>query len=127
MLLQILNGGGEVASAHAELDGDVAASAFVIDHEGSVAEGDVGDGAEGNLIAVGSGDEDSADGLGRVAELRRVANGEVEAAVAVDDLRDGRAADGGLHDVVDVLRLEAEARGFGAVDGDEQAGLAGRR
>ncbi len=122
--LQLGDGGGEVAAAHGELDGDVAASAFAIDHEAAFADGDVGDLAEGDAASVGGGDEDGADGFGCAAVGLGVADGEVEAAVSLDDLGDGCSADGCLDGGVDVAGEDAEAGGFGAVDLDDERGLA---
>ena len=123
-VLQLGDGGGEVAAAHAELDGDVAASVFAIDHEAAFADGDVGDLAEGDAAAVGGGDEDGADGVGTAAVGLGIADGEVEAAVALDDLGDGGSADGGLDGGVDVAGEDTVARGLGAVDLDDERGLA---
>ena len=49
--------------------------------------------------------------------LRDEANGEIEAAIAFDDLCDGGAADGRLYGIVDVCRGDPIACGFGAIDG----------
>ncbi len=70
------------------------------------------------------GDEDVADGVGVAAAGLGVADGEVEAAVALDDLGDGGSADGGLDGGVDVVGEDAVARGFGAIDLDDERGLA---
>jgi hypothetical protein len=76
-------------------------------------------------VGVGRGQQDLRDLLGSAAELRCVADGKIKAAVVVNNLGNGCAANGGLDDVVDVLRLKTIARGFQPVDGDHQAGLAG--
>ncbi len=97
----------------------------MVDHKGAVADGHVGHHAELNLIAIRRGKQDAGDLVGGTAEFGGVANGEVEAAVVVDDLGDRGAADGSLHHVVDVLGLKAVARRLRAVDGNQQARLAG--
>ena len=123
--LQVLDGAGEVASSHAELDGDIAAAAFVIDHERAVSQVDIGDGAERHLSAIGSRDQNLADRLRRIAKFRRITHGKVEAPVAIDDLRDRCAADRGLNDVVYILRLQAESGRLGSVDRHQETGLTG--
>ena len=78
----------------------------------------------GIVIAVGGGERMLRTASGVCAETAVVADGEIEAAVALDDLGDGGAADGCLECGVDVCSRDAVARGIRAVDGDEQAGLA---
>ena len=56
---------------------------------------DVGELAEGNLLAVGRADEQIADLMGAAAELRLHADDEIEQLLALNDLRDGLSADGG--------------------------------
>ncbi len=113
-------------ASYAELDWNVAPSALVIDHEGAVSQAYVGHCAKRHLVAFGSGDEDFSDGVRSVAELRPVANREVEAPVAINDLGDWRAADRGLHDIGS--HPEAEARSalplVRSIE-DQQAGLTG--
>ena len=62
------------------------------------------------------------------SEFRRVlgvAELQVEELVALVDLGHGLAADGRLHDVLDVLDIEAEAGDPGPVGADGEIGLAG--
>ncbi len=62
--LQILNGRGQIAAAYAELDGNVAASVFAIDHEGAVAGFDIGYLANGYAAPVRCRQQDALNGFG---------------------------------------------------------------
>ena len=79
---------------------------------------------ERDLRAVRRGDEDVADGLRVVAELRFQAHHQVELLFALHHLRRGSPADGGLDQAVDVGDVQAVAGDFGAVDVHRQARLA---
>ena len=57
-------------------------------------------------------------------KLRLHADDHVEKFFALDDLRGGLTADGGLNDGFDVGDVDAIASDFGAVGVDDQAGLA---
>ena len=59
-----------------------------------------------------------------LAERLLHAHYQVELALALDHLRGGRAADGGLHQRVDVAHVQAVAGNLGAVRRNGQAGLA---
>src|SRR6266851_795277 len=121
--LQLRDRGGEVAAANAELDGDVAASVFAIDHEAAFANGHIGDLPERNAPTIGGRNEDGSNRVGAAAIGLGIAHREVEAPVALDDLRDGSASDGCLHRGVDVTRKDAVPRGFGAIDLDDERRL----
>ena len=77
-----------------------------------------------NLLAGGRADEQVADLLGVLAELRLHADDEVEQLLALNDLGGRLAADGGLNDRFDVGDVDAVARDLVAIDVDQQAGLA---
>src|SRR5438046_1292035 len=66
-----------------------------------------------------------ADRAGVGAGGRDVADGEVEAALALEDGRDAAAADSHLDDVLDVADVDAVARCGRAVDGEAELGLVG--
>ena len=59
-----------------------------------------------------------------LAELRLVADGQVVALLADQNLADGFAADGGLDRVLNIADVDAEAVGGGAVDVQVHIGLA---
>ena len=61
LLLQILNGGGKIAAAHAELDGNVAAAVLAIDHERAIARFHVGNLADGHPATVRRRQQDAAE------------------------------------------------------------------
>ena len=84
-----------------------------------------GEFGEGNLLAAGGGHEQIADFAGVRAKLRLHADDQIEEFFALDDLRGGLTADGGLNDGFDVGDVDAVARDFGAV-GVDDAGWAGR-
>ena len=109
--LQVGDGGLQIAATHGELDGDVASSGLAKDLEAAFADGDVGDLCQRNPVAVRCGHQDLANCLRCVAIALRIANGEVKAPLALDDLRDGSSADGCLHDGVDVAGEDPVARG----------------
>ena len=62
----------------------------------------LGDLAERDATAIGRGQQNVADGVGVLTELRLVADDEIEATVAVENLRGSDAADGRLHGGIDV-------------------------
>ncbi len=63
-------------------------------------------------------------GIGTIAISLRKADGQVEPAIAFNHLGDGSATDRSLNGGVDICRCETIPRSLGAVDPDEQAGLA---
>ncbi len=72
----------------------------------------------------GASNADIADVFDGAAELRLVADGQVEALFADQDLADGFAADGGFDRVLDIGDVDAEAIGGGAIDVHVHVGLA---
>ena len=127
-LLRFGDRAAEVAVAHAELDGDEALGALVINPGGpglqanrrQFAQGDVGIGAAAGLI----GHLDIANLFDRVPLFRREADGQVELAVALEDQGGHGAAHRRLDDRVHVARVEAVAGGLGAVHLEVQVRLA---
>ena len=122
--MQILDGSGKIATAHAELDGNITATVLAIDHECAIARLYVGDLADRNATTVSRGQQDALNGIGAIAKSFGKADGQIEPAVAFNDLGDGCATDRGLNSGIDICRCETIACSLGAVDADEQAGLA---
>ena len=79
--------------------------------------------AQRNLRTRRRGDEDVADLLGSLAELRLESHDEIEGALALHDLRGGAAADRGLDEPVHVGDVHAVARDLVAIDLDREARL----
>ena len=77
-----------------------------------------------DAFAGGREQADIFDGLAGVAILLLIAQGDVEARLALLHLGDGVGADGGLDRVLNVGNVDAPARGGVAVDGEVQVGLA---
>ena len=96
-VLRIFHGGGEVATADAELDGNVTAIVLAVDHEGAVVEVDICDLTKRNAAAVGSGDGELRMASGILAEFRLVADDEIEATVAIENFGRSYSANGCLH------------------------------
>ena len=70
------------------------------------------------------GKQDVANGLRREAKFGLIANHEIEAPIAFEDLRRGDACDGRLHGAVYIRSHQSVARARRAIDGDQQFGLA---
>ncbi len=107
--LGVGDGAREVAAAHGELHRRVADPVLAVDDGRAVDHLDLGDLAERDLGAVGRRHGDLADGLEAQPVLGLPAHGQVEALLALVDLRDRLAADRRLHDRVDVAGVEAVA------------------
>src|ERR1700739_17861 len=122
-MLQILNGRCQIAAAHTELDGNITAAIFAIDHKGAVAGFYIRYLAYRHPASVSRRQQDALHGIGTVAISLWKADGQIEPAVAFDDLGDGcathRCLNGGIH----ISGGETVPRSLGAVDADEQAGL----
>ncbi len=86
---------------------------------------DIAELAEGQILAVGRGDEQVADGVFVFAERLLHAHHQIELALALNDLRGRLAADGRVHDVVNVAYVETVARELLAVGCDDETRLAG--
>ena len=114
----------EVAPADRELHGRVALSVFAVDDVGPVLDPDVGDLAQGNGLAVRRGHGDLPDRLEVGAVGRQPADDEVEALLALVDLRERLPADGRLDDGPDIADVEAVARREAAVGRDADVRLA---
>src|SRR6516164_10949368 len=95
-------GSGKVPPAHAELDGNVAAPVFAVDHERSLAKANVGNLGERHLATIGRGQQNVPHLINIFAVLRLVAHNEIKTAVAFKDLRSGGSADCCLNGSVDV-------------------------
>ena len=80
--------------------------------------------AQRNLLAGRRADEQIADLLRVLAELRLHAHDEIEQLFALNHLRGGLAAHRRLHDGFHVGDVDAVARDLVAIDIDQQAGLA---
>ena len=120
----LFDGGAEVATAHAVLDGDVTLAGLAVDLFGPVLGLDGGQLGEGDALAGGREEADVVDGLLGVAELGKIAKDDVVSGLALEDLSDGVATDGGLDGVLHVGHIDAVARGGLAVDGVVEVGLA---
>src|ERR1700756_2291949 len=100
-MLQVLNGRGQIAATHAELDGNVTAAVFTVDHEGPIAGLYIRDLADGHPAPVRRGQQDTLNGFWTVAISLGKADSQIEPAIAFNDLGDGCPAhgslDGGIH------------------------------
>ena len=77
-----------------------------------------------DALAGGRKQADVLDGLAGVAVLLLIAQGDVEARLALLHLGDGVGADGGLDGVLNVGDVDAPAGGGVAIDGVVEVGLA---
>ena len=84
----------------------------------------VGELRERDAFAAGGEQADVVDGFLGGAELGKIADDDVVARVALQDLGDGIASDGGLDGVLHVGHVDAVAGGGIAVDGVVEVGLA---
>ena len=71
-----------------------------------------------NLTAGREVDADLPDRVEALAILGLPSHDQVEAPIAIEYLRDGLAADGGLHDRADIADVQSVTRASGAVRGD---------
>ena len=80
--------------------------------------------AERDALARGREDADVGDVIDRFAEWRLIADGQIVALFADQDLADGLAADRSFDRILDVADVDAEAVGGGAVDDQVHVRLA---
>src|SRR5207302_10705837 len=123
--LDLLNGSRQVAAPDAEFDRDIAAAVLAIDHEGALAEADFRHLPQRHPVAVWSGQENVLHGFGVLAILRLVTNDEIKPAVAFENLRYRRAANGGLHGRVNIGGHQPIASRPSTINGDNQVRLPG--
>lgn len=100
----------QVTAADTELDQDIPLAILAVHDEGAGLLSNGRQLLERDTCAVRRADDDIADRLDVLAELGKKADDEVEPALALVDLGDGLPADGGLHDIVDVIDLQPIAR-----------------
>ena len=70
---------------------------------------DVGELAQGKVLAIRRGDQQILDGVHVLAVRLLHADQQVELALSLNDLGSSLAADGGLHDGVDVIHIEPDS------------------
>src|SRR5262249_58226720 len=95
-----------------------------IDLAGGVGNGDSAPPGPRTALAARCGAPDAFDRIGRVGILGQVAHHQVVASFAVEHLAEHRAADGGLHGVLDVADVDLVARGLPTVDHQVEIRLA---
>ena len=79
---------------------------------------------QGDAFAGGRKQADIFDGFAGIAVLLLIAQGDVEAGLALLHLGESVGADGGLHRVLNVGHVDAPASGGVAIDGVVEVGLA---
>ena len=119
-----LDGAAEVASADAVFDGDVARIILAGNLRGAVGDFDVAELRERNALARRGQQADVGDGFLGIAIGRLVAEHQIVALFALQNLAERVAADSGLNGVLNVGDVDLIAGGFLAVDGEIQIRLA---
>src|SRR5262249_51339267 len=120
----VLDRAPQIAAADAVLDRNVARVPLAIDLVGAVGNGDSAQLRQRHALAGRCGEPDAFNRIGRVAILGQVAHHQVVASFAVEHLAEHRAADGGLHGVLDVADVDLVARGLPTVDHQVEIRLA---
>ena len=129
-VLGLDHGRTEIAVANAVFQRDEALAVLAIDIGRAADQLDLAEIAKPDIggrrlrIRIGKCDRDGADGIDIPAEFRRQAHRQREDHLAFIDLGNFLAADRGLDDGIDVADGEAVARGLGAIDPNDQIGLA---
>ena len=121
---RILHGTGKVPPLDRELDADEAAVVLAIDEGGAIADRDIGQLLQRDLLTAGGRHQNIADCYRIVAILALEPNDEIEFLVLLNDLRGDVAADRGLDEVVYIVDVEPEAGDLRSVDLDREARLA---
>ena len=96
---------------------------FAVDERRAFAQLDVGKLAERKVLAVRRRDQDVLDGLHVLPVRLLKPDDQIEGPLALNDLRGGRAADGGFDERVDVADVQSISRDLRAVGLDRQARL----
>ena len=128
--MRLDHGRTEVAVADAVFQRDEALAVLAVDIGRPADELDLAEIAEPDIggrrfrIGVRKCDRNRADGIDIPAEFRRQPHRQREDHLAFIDLGDFLTADRGLHHGIDVGDREAVARGLGAIDLDDEIGLA---
>ncbi len=132
-VLRVLDRSGQVAAAHAELDGDITFLMLAVDEGRARNKPDVGDGRQRHRYRrtarrVGRAHLDMLDRIQAAAILRRQPHHDGIIAVAARLIKiAGRlAAHRGLNHIIDVARRQAKARSLGPVDANLDGRLAKR-
>ncbi len=114
----------QIAAAHVEGDGNVAAVAFPIDVVRAVLDLDGRELRQRHALSGGREQPHLLDGLLGVAVGLLIAHHHVVSLLPDQHLAHSVAADGGLHRVLYVGHVDSEARRLLAVDGEVEVGLA---
>jgi len=118
------HGAGQVAAFHAELDADIARVRLPVDKRRPLFHPDVGELAQGEILAVGCGNEQALDRI-LVAAVRLLhAQDQVELLFSLDHLGGRFARHGGIDQGIDVAHVQPVAGHLGPVRSNDQAGLA---
>src|SRR6516164_10729345 len=106
---RFFDGPAEIAAAHAVLDGDVALIRLAIDFGGAIALFDFAELRERDALAGGRQQANFLNGFPGAAVRGEVTKNEVVALLALEDLGEGRTADGGLNGVLNVSDIDLVA------------------